>query len=257
MRTLSVVASARSDDNGRYRLFWLGAGEYYVHVEDRRGNPSGDTSTYYPNAAEFETATPVSLQSDSELSTIDIQMRRSPTVPVTVRVVDDRGNARQGSFDFYPLDRTAPLGTPLVVVVISPQSAPTTRISNVRPGAYEVVARVTGSNVPEAGRTSIKVGNSPGEVTVVVRPPVDVSARVVTRNAATDPKEMQFLLEGREVTASQSNPVPGSDFTRTFKFQAQGGRHLPRIFGLENDDYIADVRQDGRSVFNDGLTRYP
>jgi hypothetical protein len=255
MRSLGIVATARSDESGRYRLFWLGAGEYYVHAEDRRSDPRADTGTYYPNSSEFETATPLLLQPDSELTTVDVQIRRSTVVPVTVRVIDDQGNPKRASLSFIPLDRVAPLGTMSVSVVISttPQRPPGPQVVSVRPGTYDLMGRGENLNVIETGRTSVKVGSSPAEVTLVVRPAIDVNARVVTRNATTDPKEMQFQLEGRDGTPTRMNAVPGFNPAGTFRFQMPVGRHLPRIYGLRGEDYVADIRQDGRSVFNDGL----
>ena len=260
VRTLGTVATVRADATGSYRLFGLNAGELYIHAEARPGRTTADTGTYYPSSSDVETAVPIVFKAGDDLSSVDIQLRSLPTVPVRIRVVDDTGNPRQASLTLEPTDRLTPIaGGPTVVLSVtstSPTAAPTNeQTRNLRPGSYELIAR-TASQPPEQGRVSLKASIGSAEtVTVVVKPGVDVGARVVSSGGArVNPSNLRYVLEQRDRVGFAMLAPSDSDFTGTFKFRAvPEGKAVPRIQGLPPDHYVADVRQDGRSVFSDGL----
>lgn len=264
-QTLGQAANVRADANGRYRLYDLGAGSLYIHAEAGPGQTAIDTGTYYPSVSDFEAALPVVVQPGSEQSSIDIQLRTSRTVPLKVRVVNEKGNLRGAALNMQPQDRQgrhpAPIPgiTSTIFLNLSSSSNQAEQTLNERPGSYDLTAMTTPTGAGEQGRVSLRVGDgAPDSITVVVRPPVDVSARVVTNgnasNVSMDTRNLQFKLEQRDRAGYGISPAPGSNFAGTFTFQGvPESKAVPRILGLRSGDYIADVRQNGRSVFNDGL----
>jgi len=85
-----------TDDRGIYRIFGLAPGKYKVAAgspEDRMtfGRVLGAvfTRTYYPSAGDETKATVIEVGEGSEVTNIDITLRRTqPTFTVTARVVD-------------------------------------------------------------------------------------------------------------------------------------------------------------------------
>src|SRR5438094_5802299 len=82
-RTFQMVNSARSDDRGEYRMYWITPGRYYVNAGTAPTTPlfrfplaneilePGYVLTWYPGAADESSAVPIELQPGAELSTVD------------------------------------------------------------------------------------------------------------------------------------------------------------------------------------------
>jgi Carboxypeptidase regulatory-like domain len=264
-RTLTIVpAGAQTDENGRYRMFWLGAGDYYIYAENRRQPTTDEMGTYYPSASEALSTSPVSLQPGAELGQIDIQLRRSPGVTVRVNVSDETGKPVQALLNLNPLDPMAVTRTLNTVVQITgprgTASPPITEIRNVRPGAYELLATIlaTPTNpgaVQREGIALVTVGATSASVDMVVRPPVEVSARIIAdAGASVDPKALGIVLEQRSGGSRQFRPSPGSNPSGVLKFLCIAeAKVAARVEGLDPDAYVADVRHNGRSVLENGL----
>ena len=132
-RTKTIVQSVKTDDSGRYRLFWLMPGEYFVSALAKPGrvdvprpgmigtigqytSPSVfrrvlDTGevidetavmTYYPGSTAPEDATVVRIDAGTTVSDIDITAELARSYRIQGTVVDSDGNPQRATLQTFP-----------------------------------------------------------------------------------------------------------------------------------------------------------
>ena len=116
--TYSTEATARTDDLGEYRMFWVTPGRYYLATVEsyrgafflgggglandiylfadsvRRGRndfPDAYTQTFYPSVTDFAKATWIDVQEGAELRGVDLTVARQQLFTVRGRVLDETG----------------------------------------------------------------------------------------------------------------------------------------------------------------------
>ncbi len=99
-RTLRTVASARTNDRGEYRLYWITPGRYYLNVgsgnPDQRSEGSSANevavrqypTTFYPGTLDPSKATIVEILPGTELSAIDFVLPEQPMHAIRGTVID-------------------------------------------------------------------------------------------------------------------------------------------------------------------------
>src|SRR5213594_1556278 len=155
-RTFQMVNSARSDDRGEYRMYWITPGRYYVNAGPAPTTPlfrfpsdneiiePGYVLTWYPGAADESSAVPIELQPGAELSTVDFNLTRQPLFRIRGRVFDARTGQvpRNPGVSVYPRN---PAGGFLINTRSSANYNPangTFEIRDVAPGSYWVSAEI-------------------------------------------------------------------------------------------------------------------
>src|SRR6266404_4586674 len=91
--TLNGRNSGTTDDRGRYRIFDLSPGRYYVQASRRGQGPTNNRETayanvIYPNAMRMGDAQPLQLAPGAELGGIDMVLRTVSTYSISGKVVD-------------------------------------------------------------------------------------------------------------------------------------------------------------------------
>jgi hypothetical protein len=71
---------------GQFRLFWLGAGQYYVAATPALS--SGAFATFYPGATDSTTATLINVVSGQEVSGIDIALQTGRMVTISGEIAE-------------------------------------------------------------------------------------------------------------------------------------------------------------------------
>ena len=119
-RPPQLAARARSDDRGRYRLYGLEAGKYFVRTVARQYEESGYLPTFHVDGQRFSDAQTVDVELDHDTPNIDLHPapghlvtiggQISPPAQITVTLVSDTGTETtlsdaSGNFQFRP---TAP-----------------------------------------------------------------------------------------------------------------------------------------------------
>ncbi|HEY1335981.1 MAG TPA: carboxypeptidase regulatory-like domain-containing protein [Bryobacteraceae bacterium] len=191
-KTLMVSNSGQTDDNGDYRIENNPAGKYYVEARCFQNIPMPHalirrdamavvpTLTYpplfYPASGELSGATRVTLAAGTELSGIDFRMAPATGVPVRGRV--------QPLLPDMNLQLTLRPKDPLLSRRQQNARADPAngefRISNVRPGSYELLAATFGGPSYSA-RVPVEVGaTAPDPIDLVLTPaqPVAGSIRI-------------------------------------------------------------------------------
>jgi hypothetical protein len=283
---LTAAATKETDDRGEYRLFWLAPGEYYVAVTPPRASSTdgrpGFARTFLPGASDARASQPVRVNDGMDLSRIDISVLPVSAVKVSGRVINVLpGSPPQApqmrSFFLLPRDSTG-LSDTSVPNFLDAQRNSTGQfeISGVPPGSYDLLTTAPDNQGrPIPGRAPIEVGSQDLQnVTITVRPGVVVKVRVT--------------IDGRGIPAQPNMPlqppllgVPGASAIRVqlhskeiypapFDAAASAGAasdasgvvvfpNVPesvywvQVTGVPANTYVADIRQGGLSIYDDGF----
>jgi hypothetical protein len=258
--------TALTNDRGEYRFAGL-APERYVVAASPPSGPNASVRdtyvrTYYPGAIESNRAVPVIVALGSEIPGVDFTIQTSVVINVSGKVILDLPDVR------FPY--TAPGVVPqLVVYSFDPDPMNTQFIRNtgraldindghfqirgVRPGRYELVAVIPGAGSAYIGQTRIDAGyQDMKDVTIVVRPGVDVPVQVIANAGST-------------ATAVQNVGLRIKDSPKSIGIAgARGGSERFSIQHVPPGEYeisvttsqgtrVADIQQAGRSVFKEGI----
>jgi hypothetical protein len=230
-------AFARADENGNYRLFWLGVGDYFIYakpnLETSPGTDSTDSATFYPGTNDLETATPVALREGAELTGMNVRLQQTATATLQIRVVDESGVGKQAGFTLVSHDR----------ILVNPNAGAISaqlmsargeygdyEMRGVRPGSYDLVAR-GGSGAVGAydGRASIRVRGGTQQLTIVVKPTVPVTARfVIAGNSPIDLGKLALELNQRDRVGYRLRPHTDS-VSVPFRLQPRCHRYMAPI----------------------------
>ncbi len=264
-----------TDDQGKYRLRWFAAGEYFVRVE-RDSNPLH--AIYHPDTAEPVQAIPVILREGEEKYGIDVAMPKLPAMSIsgTVIVPFSGGDiAHDGTVtprisSFYLVRRTS-------IFLDNPREIPNVeqtsgldpngrefpfRIQDVPSGEYDfypVFLDLTQGPVDHiAGHAVIQVeSHDIRDLRVEVHRNVDVAGHV------TVPKSIGNFIQqvvGVRITGLQPLPMPLAGGTVSRISDASGdflmenlspGRYAIGVVLTREDLYVSDIRQGSRSVYDD------
>jgi hypothetical protein len=267
-------------ETGFYRFANLAPGEYYISVYDQ----TGGGRTYFPDSPVASNAKPIRVTERGQ-ATADLTFRPEPTFKVSGEIqfsVPDSDKYELAGF--YMTRRGAPIrddvpwldlaatitGSPQKpetnVTVVFSNSGSQFEIPAVSPGSYDIFATVAEKStllpsLPRyVARTPIEVsGANIQNASVIVRPGVAVTGRVIWSSP-----EMQgpvnFNLRGNNEPGAVMQTVAGSaqfsvsSGVGTLRFDnVPPGAYGLGITGLPAGVYVADVRQDGKSLGPTGL----
>lgn len=181
-----------SDDNGRFRVYGLEPGDYYVRAESagprsrsRPDAPGASTEdylpTYYPGTTNQAEAPTVRVELGEDVTDVDIRMVRGRTFRVTGIVLDAQGRPAGGAMVMLA-HRTPESGSQGTGTSARPDG--TFEFGSLSPGDYQLLARPAGSTSesPEVSRPakfSVSTGDVEG-ITLAITPGVMLRGRVVT-----------------------------------------------------------------------------
>jgi protocatechuate 3,4-dioxygenase beta subunit len=149
-RQLVPAGSAQSDDRGRYRVWGLNPGEYYlaavapllrVATSASAGHAQESYApTYYPGVASAREAQPVAVGLSVELLDLDFNVLLVPVSRIVGRVIDPQGAvSRAASVSLSLADNAGPGESRSLGARIGPDG--TFTIDDIPPGRYALSAR--------------------------------------------------------------------------------------------------------------------
>jgi hypothetical protein len=185
-----------TDDRGEYRLFQLPPGEYYLSAAPRStpaalsANARFVTSeipvqTFYPNATEPTSVTPITLHDGEELTGTDIRLRTALTGNISGKVVSEAAVSPDGHGVYstatpgLSVVRRDGVGLSLDSRAVEAQPDGSFDIRNVLPGSYEIFARVPTASYTGWGPAAVSPERAGGPF-AIGRTSVDVRAGVNT-----------------------------------------------------------------------------
>ena len=269
-RRPAVVAQARTDDLGRFRIHSLPAGAYYVEASDATlaatSAPSapgqrveGWARTYYPGTASVSDAQAVRVASGEDRGGLDFDMQQMPLSSLTLRILDAAGKAPAAVGC-----RVQVVGGPVGAVrgFSAPSAANVCIFPAVPPGEYWVMgaarsapggpaayaaSRITASG-EDIGEVVLHVERG-AEITGTIDPnagetwPAPNGVRIVTHAMAYD------LPSPDSRTAAPQNPVATqASADGRFVFASVFGPTVFRLAGLPAGWALSTVWLDDREV---------
>ena len=280
-------AMAATSNNGEYRAEGLAPADYYVRASKKFSRDSSDlAATYFPGTADPRSAAPVRLTESGETSAVfSLAKENTYSIEGNVTLPDSQPAATSELLIFaipqdskVPLDPLSKPGT----AAGSAQGGWNFKLNGLLPGVYDVFAVGVSPTPDKPGRigaTTVEIRDSGlNGVRLSLEPGVDVKGRVrVTDDNGTsvtleayapianpldltsgDRKaKVSLSLNRKEVFpagfVSLSPSVNGNTFT--FANVPAGPYDVVlRETGPSSDFYVADIRESGRSIFDEGLT---
>jgi hypothetical protein len=246
---LEAWARDDSDDEGRFRLFGLAPGSYYVSVTpgadapgvDRRPPPqSGSESatpvaTYYPSSFNLAQASPVTLETDSERTGVFITVQPAHACRVE-GLLTSRLRARiiSGIASLAEETKDGPVRV-VAETTVRPDEG-TFKFENVPPGDYTVTARaqLEGEPLTVYAASPLTLAEGPAHVDLELRAGVAVRGRVnylrPTAGSGDEPRGLRVVLEPKAGGPRSATPLVGLAEAGTFEIRnVPPGLYLVRV----------------------------
>jgi hypothetical protein len=255
-RTLSLTASAKTDDRGAYRIYWLDPGEYFVSAMPPPPPQTVATTrlpvvlspTYFPGFPAVDDAKPVRLELGREAHGVDFRLTQQYVGPVQGVAM----SLATGRYTVAAITLAAPEDG-AGVARFQTRSTSTVQgfsrnnysIPSVAPGAY-ILSAVSEN---EQASKRILVKNSGLVVDLELGPGISVHGRLeIASNTAIDLRATRVLLE--EVDMALPSPAPVSvALDGSFVVPAvQPGYYSVSVVGLPGDLYMRSASLAGANV---------
>jgi hypothetical protein len=257
--TLSVFASAVSDDRGQYRTFWIDPGEYFASAmqlplssedDDPQRRPVSFAPTYYPGVTDPEGIRPFRVQIGREVR-IDFRMRRQGpaaiagnissaatgkpvSATVSVMPVEDANNAQYRGQD---------------------NAAGFFSIDNVAPGSYILSARTSSGD--QAAYIPIRIPSVRDfflSVSLLLSPPLQINGRITSGSSGpVDLRGSTLSLIATQTgfpSSSRIAPRANGQFALNDLWP---GEYMVSMSGLPDDVYL-QAATFGSSDALEGMT---
>ena len=290
--SFKTAAATTTDDRGEYQLFPVPPGEYYLGATRPPTPASAGTApgpqtvtTFYPGETAVTAATPVVIRGGEALIGMDIEMRTpagfklsgqvtslvSQPAPAAGRAgtpATPQAAVTVATLAIVARDVNVPDGVRGVGSVPLDPSTGKFEITNILPGTYDVYARVNDLQNWLAGGAPFAYGRTPIEVrdrdvdglAIVIHSGVEVKGTVTSSGSRVLQTNVQVALQP---TGSSAKNPPYQDVAQRPATASQDGSFtIPAVpegrfrvepQGLPPDDYVADVRQGGVSVYDSGV----
>ena len=290
-RVMNVVQTARTNDLGEYRLFWLQPGQYFISAtppEGQRGGPpqpgprgtapaanaqdaptEGYVPVYFPGTTDAQSAAPINVLPGVVFSAVDLTVVAVRTLRVQGQVVNGVTGqpAINANVMLVPVQRPAG-GGGFRGGIRNPGNF-RSRVGNqgvfefrgVPPGSYEVIAALNERNNRMTARLPLEIGNSDVQnVSLIISPGFTLNGRLAIegqQTGASNPDLSRMRVTLRPDSAGQiagATPAAAIQADSTFTLQ-QVGRDDYRlsIAGMPRNAYVKMARYGAMDVLSEGL----
>jgi hypothetical protein len=278
---LQSVATQKTDDRGEFRLFWLEPGDYLVAAtpEPIRGispatNPREvPVQTFYPSNASYADSIPLPVMPGQEVTGMGITMRMAPAVKIRGQLFGlpalpptAAPNSISTTLKFINVNDPSPNdgGNPPSIVNAG---AGTFEIPGITAGSYELILQVmlprlaAGGPRPELwSRVPVVVRDRDIEgLAVALRPGIEVRGKVTVHGGAPgalkEPAMVGLQPDGIFMLTDNDGGEPAPTAADgSFSFpNIVVGDYKVRVFAIPPNAYVADVRQEGASIYASGF----
>jgi hypothetical protein len=199
----------RTDDQGRFRLFALPAGDAIVTAQTDRmfsgagdvDRPAGFVTTYYPDVLSQDEAKRITLRQGSDIDGIEVRMVRMRTFRITGTIVDSRGLPFAGGRVGLRHTINGSGGTSMISMTGDGRF----EARAVLPGSYTLVVGLSDGpygpfeKTPVSEYASVPVTVSDANIedlVVTTRPGADLTVRVIFESDRPRPAPARFGLIG-------------------------------------------------------------
>jgi len=295
-RTFVASGTARTDDRGEYRVYWITPGRYYVWagmvlpgiIGSNVGSPNeiaGDSflPMFYPSAMDTAQATRLDVKPAGDINGVDFIFARQPLFRIRGRVVDGRGGALPSNVNitlitFSPTGGTSSNTSPQS---FNPQDG-TFELRDVSPGPHVVRAQISmGSNsvtpanggvvtnlvaMSGTGQVALNVMSDVNGLVLAIVNPGPISGRITMEGPAENPGldrmrvQLQPSIDG-VVTYYIGGPSPVTQATSAdgvFRIDTVlPGEYRLAMATMPPDAYTKQARFNQNDVLNKPLQLSP
>lgn len=269
--TLRVVASAVTDDEGRYRLQPLSPGDHVVGISTL-AMPAPDQAfppQYYPGADRVAGAFIVPLEAGREFGGISFMLPSLPTFDVAGRI--DLSGVPEGSAGSVRLQLARPRDPGVtespqhrVLALTVPDAEGRFLFAQVPGGEYVIEASLTGTVLDEPrafwATTAIALTDTPlDDVSIVLQPGLTVEGgvQVASRTARNVPPPEKLIITFEPLFDSAGAREASARIDATGQFSSAPvllpGRYLVRVGGIPSGLMLRSVMSGGIDVSDAGL----
>lgn len=207
---IRAAGSARTDDLGKYRIFGLGAGRYFVRAQlaeeyvtltTPEKQQTSYAPIYYPGTNHAAAATPIQVTSGQEIEA-DIAMFKVPTVHISGKVRSDYPIGGPPRLIAYPGDH--PSWDPGERRgVIAEDKTGRWGLEDLQPGPYTLVCDRIDHGVRLGARQVVNVGTKNiDNVEVTLNRYPDLAGKVTVEGGGKVPSGIRVSLQPRQLVAS-------------------------------------------------------
>ena len=255
-RRLLPVGFAETDDRGKFRLFDLAPGEYYISASKEPMGYEQSSSyepTYYPGVADPSQSSPVTIRAGNEFPDVDITLHR-------VHVFHIRGRVTKEIVDTSLTSATVYLATTL-----EPWeefgTAGTIRDANgdfdlgsVRPGTYDLIAKLSYKGKVYQARRKVTVTDSDVDGVRLVLTPGATLRGVIQTDGSVDLSKVRVQLRPPNgmMFGSYGNSAISPDGTLEFD-SVPDGHYLVEMYDLPKNAYVKSATLGDEDVLDSGF----
>jgi sarcosine oxidase gamma subunit len=279
-RRFQTAGSARTNDRGEYRIYWVTPGRYFVNAAPNRspidslpiapaGNEVTDPGyvvTYYPGTVDPSTAAAIEVQPGVEISAIDFTLTQQQLFRIRGRVFDPKIGQfpRNASILVLPRDPAASGVGPSMLLGINSYNSNngTFEVRDVAPGSYWVRADAPINaanpdfNQRNTGQVAVDVSKDVDDLVIAFTPGFSLPGRLSLEGGTAvsslpDFDRMRILLAPTVPSLVSSSPSPVVSNDGSFKLDnVQPGDYRVSIFPMPPGMYIKEARIGRTDVLN-------
>jgi hypothetical protein len=281
-RSLVRVRTADTNELGEYRIYWVAPGDYLVVYEPALtsvatatqtsgpGSSNIQTRTYFPGTHQAEAARLVQVAPGAELKAVDFALRSIPSFRISGKVINPfvpaggpppELSALPG---FTLINRDSPNAQELVMSTFANSATMADRqaglfdLRGIPAGRYDIYAsmRNPAYGVSFGGMTSVDLNSQDvKDVTITVKPPVDLSGRLVASGNIALPEKIPVRLRFEGPLRVFSIAEINADATGSFAFKSLVEGMYRISVTPPPDTFVSEIRHGDRSILADGLVR--
>ncbi len=261
--TLTVAASALTDDRGVYRIFWIDPGDYYVSAGSAPLRTSSDANetarpvyapVYFPGVTDPEGVRPIRVDIGREVNGVDFRLR-------------GQGPAQIFGQALHAITRKAVAAT---ITLIPAEESNVSRYhgqssaasgafvigDGVAPGSYIVVGR-SDSGEMLTGFTRIRVPSLLQfflNVRLLLNPGIRVNGRMMVRPGSLPDLRRSHIeltsIEPGVPSPARTSPMANGEFAIMDAIPAE---YLLTVSDLPDDVYVKAARQGDKDVLESAV----
>jgi hypothetical protein len=270
-RYFEPAGSARSNDRGEYRLYFVTPGRYYVHVGGirpgelgfpRQNNssviPASYSPVYYPGVAKTEDAVIITVKPGVEVGGIDVSMGgRESLYRIRGRVVVSNTGQSPENAQMKLYSRSDGRWEPVPDVFMRYRPDGTFEFPPVIPGSYSVTADASSSGFATAVKSVEIVDADVDALVISVGSGVSVAGKIAFEGrppSAAELKELYLNAASPDRMVSRGSLVtPLTNEEAAFHFDHLAAGEYRLSWNLPKGFYVKQARFGGLDVLRNPL----
>lgn len=255
-RRLMPTGYAETDDRGKYRIYDLPPGKYYISASAEPmtyGESSSYEPTYYPGAADPSQASSVTIRAGNEFPDVDLTLQRVHVFQIRGRVTNEIADTSLTSASVYLATALEPWEEFSTAGTIRDANGDFD-IERVRPGTYDLIARVSYKGKEYQARQKVTVTDSDLDgIRLILTPGATLRGTIQTEGSVDLSKvRVELRPPNGMMFGSYGNAVINGDGTLEFD-SVPDGRYLVELYDLPQNAFVKSATFGDNDVLDTGF----